>query len=72
MSKILKEYIREILLEGIYDPGILKAVFMAGGPGSGKTFTMANVIQEVQSGYIIHDRLLRPSMVGVSKKPQKS
>lgn len=30
---------RSILLEGIYDPGILKAVFMAGGPGSGKSFT---------------------------------
>ena len=25
-----------LLSEGIYDPGILKAVFMAGGPGSGK------------------------------------
>ena len=25
------------------------------------------VIQEIQSGYIMHDRLLRPSMVGVSK-----
>ena len=29
------------------------------------------VIQEIQSGYIMHDRLLRPSMVGVSKKPTK-
>ena len=26
------------------------------------------VVQEVQSGYTMHDRLLRPSMVGVSKK----
>ena len=26
------------------------------------------VIQEMQSGYTMHDRLLRPSMVGVSKK----
>ena len=24
---------------GVYDPGILKAIFMAGGPGSGKSFT---------------------------------
>ena len=30
------------------------------------------VVQEVQSGYIMHDRLLRPTMVGVSKKPAKS
>jgi len=29
------------------------------------------VIQEMQSGYTMHDRLLRPSMVGVSKKPLK-
>ena len=27
--------------EGVYDPGILKAVFLAGGPGSGKT-TVSN------------------------------
>ena len=27
------------------------------------------VVQEMQSGYTMHDRLLRPSMVGVSKKP---
>jgi len=28
-------------------------------------------IQEMQSGYTMHDRLLRPSMVAVSKKPTK-
>ena len=28
------------------------------------------VIQEMQSGFIMHDRLLRPSMVGVSKKSE--
>ena len=27
-----------ILKEGLYDPGIFKAFFLAGGPGSGKTF----------------------------------
>jgi len=31
------------LVEGVYDPGILKAVFTAGGPGSGKSYT-ADVI----------------------------
>ena len=30
------------------------------------------VVQEIQSGYIMHDRLLRPSMVGVSKKIPKT
>jgi hypothetical protein len=28
----------EVLREGVFDPGILKAVFTAGGPGSGKSF----------------------------------
>jgi len=28
----------DILNEGVYDPGIFKAVFTAGGPGSGKTY----------------------------------
>lgn len=38
MKKIL-----DILNQGVYDPGIFKAVFMAGGPGSGKS-TMANIV----------------------------
>ena len=29
---------RFILREGLYDPGIFKAFFLAGGPGSGKTY----------------------------------
>jgi len=36
-QKSLKE-MREYLSEGVYDPGIFKAFFLAGGPGSGKTF----------------------------------
>ena len=31
-------------------------------------FNEGYVVQEIQSGFIMHDRLLRPSMVGVSKK----
>ena len=27
------------------------------------------VVQEIQSGYMIRDRLLRPALVGVAKKP---
>ena len=29
---------RFIIREGLYDPGIFKAFFLAGGPGSGKTY----------------------------------
>ena len=30
------------------------------------------IIQEIQKGFTIKDRLLRPSLVGVSKKPEKT
>ena len=29
------------------------------------------VVQEIQTGYMMHDRLLRPAMVGVSKKSKQ-
>ena len=32
------------------------------------TVDEGTVVQEIQSGYTIHDRLLRAAMVGVSKK----
>ena len=34
--KIFKSLKEEYLQEGVYDPGIFKAYFLAGGPGSGK------------------------------------
>ena len=37
-KKWLKKTLRIELVEGINDPGILKAVFLAGGPGSGKPY----------------------------------
>ena len=30
--------LKDILFEGVNDPGIFKAIFVAGGPGSGKTY----------------------------------
>ena len=38
------------LLEGVYDPNIFKAFFMAGGPGSGKSFAVQKGIGQVQKG----------------------
>ena len=38
-----------ILNEGVYDPGILKCIFLAGGPGSGKS-TVANEIFGIGKG----------------------
>lgn len=40
------------MVEGVYDPGILKAVFLAGGPGAGKSAvvdTVFNTTPEVKS-----------------------
>jgi len=36
--KEFKSFKEQYLQEGVYDPGIFKAYFLAGGPGSGKTF----------------------------------
>ena len=33
----------DILNEGVYDPGIFKAVFTGGGPGSGKSFAATSL-----------------------------
>lgn len=40
MSKSFTEFRSETLTEGVYDPGIFKAFFLAGGPGSGKSFVV--------------------------------
>ena len=34
---------RFVIQEGLYDPGIFKAFFLAGGPGSGKTFVTKKI-----------------------------
>ena len=33
----------DLLNEGVYDPGIFKAVFTGGGPGSGKSFAASEL-----------------------------
>ena len=35
--------LKDLLNEGVNDPGILKAVFLAGGPGSGKSFVASGL-----------------------------
>ena len=32
-----------LIKEGLYDPGIFKAFFLAGGPGAGKTYVTRKV-----------------------------
>jgi hypothetical protein len=38
-----QQIIEKIIEEGVDDPGILKCVFMAGGPGSGKSYKAAEI-----------------------------
>jgi predicted kinase len=49
LKQLKKQLFVEIITEGVDDPGILKCVFLAGGPGSGKSFT-ANEIFGVGKG----------------------
>ena len=35
--------LKDLLNEGVYDPGIFKAVFLAGGPGSGKSYVASQL-----------------------------
>ena len=42
--KPFKSYDPQELSEGVYDPNIFKAVFLAGGPGSGKSYVTTKVI----------------------------
>ena len=43
MISIKESIILQMITEGVDDPGILKCVFMAGGPGSGKSFTAMEI-----------------------------
>ena len=43
LELLRKEMFIQMITEGVDDPGILKCVFMAGGPGSGKSFTAKEI-----------------------------
>ena len=43
VSQYEKDIIEAVIEEGVDDPGILKCVFMAGGPGSGKSYKAAEI-----------------------------
>lgn len=40
----INEEFEELLVEGVHDQGIFKAVFLAGGPGSGKDYVLSNTL----------------------------
>jgi cytidylate kinase len=39
ITQVRKSILESLIIEGVDDPGILKCVYMAGGPGSGKSYT---------------------------------
>lgn len=43
LREIRKQLLISLITEGVDDPGILNAIFMAGGPGSGKSYTAMEV-----------------------------
>ena len=43
LMSIKESIMEQMITEGVDDPGILKCVFMAGGPGSGKSFTAMEI-----------------------------
>lgn len=51
-----------------FDPNLHQAMFEADTPGADP----GTVIEVAQAGFIIGERLLRPAMVGVAKKPPKA
>ena len=54
MISIKEEIILQMISEGVDDPGILKCIFMAGGPGSGKSFTAMDIFgidKKLQSSF---------------------
>lgn len=78
-----KEFIKECetLEEGVHDPSIFKAIFLAGGPGSGKSFaaaktTLGQGLKMVNSDSIF-EKLMKEAgkdlnMMGLTKKETKA
>ena len=66
-----KQLIREMNLhEGVYDKGIFKAFFLAGGPGSGKTFVTSQAFAGTGLRVINSDKAFERAMqkAGLSLK----
>ncbi len=70
-DELLKEQVSE-LKEGIYDPGIFKAFFLAGGPGSGKSYvqkqTTGGMGLKVVNSDDIYEKMLKDA--GMDTTPE--
>lgn len=58
---------KEFLNEGVYDPAIFKAIFLAGGPGSGKSFvaekSTAGLGLKIVNSDVLFEKLAKESNV---------
>ena len=64
------------LSEGLYDPGIFKAFFLAGGPGSGKTFVTSTAFSgsglKVVNSDIAFERGLKKANLSLSMPDEET
>jgi predicted kinase len=64
------------LKEGLYDPGIFKAFFLAGGPGSGKTFVTTSAFAgsglKVVNSDTVFERSLKKSNLSLSMPDEEA
>jgi cytidylate kinase len=60
--ELLVKSFEQILSEGLYDPNIFKAFFLAGGPGSGKSFVARNVFTGTGLKLVNSDIVLENSL----------
>ena len=51
LKQLKKQLFVEMITEGVDDPGILKCVFLAGGPGSGKSYTAKEIFGVGKSAF---------------------
>ena len=59
--------LKQELLEGVYDPGIFKAFFLAGGAGSGKSYSAAQATGSASGKFQWHEKIedkITPGKVG--------
>ncbi len=59
MSLELNRKFRKVFVENVQDKGLFKAVFLAGGPGSGKDFVLNNILKDKGLTEVNIDTLIR-------------
>jgi molecular chaperone GrpE len=64
MQTLERYGVKAVATDGRFDPNLHQAI--AEVPGNGKA--PGSIVDVVQSGYMIGERLLRPAMVTVAKK----